>query len=184
MDDFRISKYCDERLIIGNEDRWERRRNNQRPNRERDVSGFGTTAASIKSGDAPQDYAVNSANNPVGFAEDRNQWNYDDKNYSDDDNGDGDGDDGSNDDEPEEYGYDDNDPRGEPRAEALQQGQQQIQQMHSFHNLKILKALPGEEVAVNETENRRKLDADAANRQSHRQRQKVFSQVGGTFVSQ
>lgn len=177
--DFRISKYCDEHLIIGNEDQWERRR----PNEERDVSGDATSedneSPSQKqqqhhdsspspgpgsTATAGRNYYNDNANDPVGFAEDRrqrnNQWSYDDE-----DDGD------SEEYDTNEYdGYDG--PRGEPRAEALQQ-QPLVQQMHSFHNLKILKTFPSEQAPINETEHQRKLEAEAA----YRKRQKVFSQV-------
>lgn len=117
---------------------------------------------------AGRNYYNDNTNDPVGFAEDRqrqrNPWSYDD----DDDDGDGDDDSDYDGD-----GYDDG-PRGEPRAEALQQ-QPLVQQMHSFHNLKILKSFPSEEAPINETEHQRKLDAEAA----YRKRQKVFSQVSG-----
>lgn len=179
--DFRISKYCDEHLIIGNEDQWERRR----PNEERDVSGDATSEDNESptqkqqqhhdsspspgpgsTATAGRNYYNDNANDPVGFAEDRRQrnkqWSYD---------GD-DGDDGDSEEyDTNEYdGYDG--PRGEPRAEALQQ-QPLVQQMHSFHNLKILKTFPSEQAPINETEHQRKLEAEAA----YRKRQKVFSQV-------
>lgn len=190
MDDFRISKYCDEHLIIGNEDQWERRRSNG----ARDVSGDPTAASSSESDvneespaqhHRPQDsggggggggtgggtsagrnYYNDNTNDPVGFAEDRrrqrNFYDYDDDD-EDDDN---------------DQGYDDEDEGGdgeyggaEPRAEALQQ-LPMVQQMHSFHNLKILKTFPSESAPINETEQQRKLEAEAA----YRKRQKVFSQ--------
>lgn len=190
--DFRISKYCDEHLIIGNEDQWERRRSNG----ARDVSGDPTAASSSESDvneespaqhHRPQDsggggggggtgggtsagrnYYNDNTNDPVGFAEDRrrqrNFYDYDDDEDDDDDQGYDDEDEGDG----EEYG------RAEPRAEALQQ-LPMVQQMHSFHNLKILKTFPSESAPINETEQQRKLEAEAA----YRKRQKVFSQVSG-----
>ncbi|XP_055643472.1 uncharacterized protein LOC129779793 isoform X2 [Toxorhynchites rutilus septentrionalis] len=175
MDDFRISRYCDEHLIIGNEAQWERRRDNQPSNETHDVSGpettMETTASATMDGDESGQLLHHSSgyeagksyyngHNLPGFAEDRNQWSYDTSSYYEEDHQL----------QPDEYDA----PRGEPRAEALQQ--QQVQQMHSLHNLKILKPVPGEEAAINDVENQRQLEAEAANRKRQRQRQKVFSQ--------
>ncbi|XP_021701693.1 uncharacterized protein LOC5575982 isoform X2 [Aedes aegypti] len=182
MDDFRISKYCDEHLIIGNEDQWERRTTG-----ERDVSGDASSSSEGNANESPaqqhqhhdagggggevtsdgttttpgRNYYNDNSNDPVGFAGDRrrqrNFYDYDE------DSDDGYGGYGDDDDPDEDY--------GEPRAEALQQ-LPMVQQMHSFHNLKILKTFPSESVPINETEQQRKLDAEA----TYRKRQKVFSQ--------
>ncbi|XP_055599216.1 uncharacterized protein LOC129748583 isoform X2 [Uranotaenia lowii] len=74
MDDFRISKYCDEHLIIGNERRWEKRRKNQHQsaaaggNRStsgtspRDVSVVGSDAVMAGTGDVPREGSLNDTN--------------------------------------------------------------------------------------------------------------------------